>query len=160
MLPPAILRPFRYLARRFSPMLCAPPEMVREDGEPWDKDDIGAFGEKLAAHYLWAHGCGLLRRNYRAPKGGEVDVVCRDGEMLVFVEVKTRTSDRYGRPMDAVDAEKERLIIRGAMNWLRLLDNPEIFFRFDVVEVLLREGEPPKITWVKEAFGLPKSVRY
>ena len=46
------------------------------------------------------------------------------------------------------------------MNWLRLLDNPEIFFRFDVVEVLLREGEPPKITWVKEAFGLPKSVRY
>ena len=80
--------------------------------------------------------------------------------MLVFAEVKTRTSDRYGRPMDAVDAEKESLIIRGAMDWLRLLDRPEIFFRFDVVEVLLPEGRIPNVTWVKEAFGLPKSYRY
>ena len=134
--------------------------MMREDGERRDKDEIGAFGERLAAHYLWAHGCGVLYRNYRAPKGGEVDLVCRDGEMLVFAEVKTRTSDRYGRPMDAVDAEKESLIIRGAMDWLRLLDRPEIFFRFDVIEVLLPDGEIPKVTWVKEAFGLPKSYRY
>ena len=160
MLPPSLLRPFRYLARHYSPLLCAPPEMLREDGERWDKDDIGAFGEKLAAHYLWAHGCGVLYHNYRAPKGGEVDIVCRDGEMLVFAEVKTRTSDRYGRPMDAVDAEKERLIIRGGMHWLRLLDNPEIFFRFDVVEVLLPEGERPEVTWVKEAFGVPKHYRF
>lgn len=134
--------------------------MVAAGGGRWDKDEIGSFGEKLAAHYLWAHGCGILYRNYRASKGGEVDIVCRDGDMLVFAEVKTRTSDRYGRPMDAVDADKERLIIRGGMDWLRLLDRPEIFFRFDVIEILLPEDQPPKVTWVKEAFGLPKNVRY
>lgn len=160
MLPSPFLSPFRYLTRRYSPLLTLPPDMVAADGERWDKDTIGAFGEKLAAHYLWANGCGILYHNYRASKGGEVDIVCRNGDMLVFAEVKTRTSDRYGRPMDAVDADKERLIIRGAMDWLRLLDKPEIFFRFDVIEILLPEGEIPKVTWVKEAFGLPKNVRY
>lgn len=160
MLPATFHRPFRYLARRYSPLLCSPPVMVRDDGEAWDKDDIGAFGERLAAHYLWAHGCGIIYRNYRAAKGGEIDVVCRDGDMLVFAEVKTRRSDLFGRPLDAVDAAKESLIIRGAMDWLRLLDRPEIFFRFDVVEVLLPEGEKPNVTWVKEAFGLPKNYRY
>ena len=81
-------------------------------------------------------------------------------ELLVFAEVKTRTSDRFGRPMDAVDADKERLIIKGGMHWLRLLDDPDIFFRFDVVEVLLRETQPPQVTWVKEAFGAPKHYRF
>ena len=149
----------RYLARRYSPLLNAPPRGRTEDS-PWDKDKIGAYGERLAAHYLWANGCKLLWKNYRAAKGGEVDVVCRDAEILVFAEVKTRSSDRFGRPMDAVDRDKEQLIIRGAMDWLRLLDDQDLFFRFDVVEVILPQGKPPKVTWVKEAFGVPKSYRF
>ncbi|MGK0184324.1 MAG: putative endonuclease [Verrucomicrobiales bacterium] len=160
MMPPSLLYPLRYLTRRYSPLLTTPPDMFDDNGERWDKDVIGAFGEKLAAHYLWAHGCGILYRNYRAPKGGEVDIVCRHSDMLVFAEVKTRTSNRYGRPMDAVDTAKERLITRGAMAWLRLLNRPEIFFRFDVIEIILPENQPPEVTWVKEAFGLPKTYRY
>ena len=154
------MRGLRSLARRFSPLLNKAPRGRRKGAEPWDKDTIGAFGERLAAHYLWAQGCKILYRNYRAAKGGEVDIVCRAAEILVFAEVKTRTSDRYGRPLDAVDQDKERLIIQGAMDWLRLLDNRDIFFRFDVVEIVLPEDEPPKITWVKEAFGVPKSYRF
>lgn len=160
MRPASLLHPLRFLARRYSPLLHAAPPGIGDDGRPWDKDAIGAFGERLAAHYLWAHGCRVLYRNFRAPGGGEVDIVCRDGSLLVFAEVKTRTSDRHGRPMDAVDSDKEHLIIRGGMHWLRLLDNPEIFFRFDVLEVLLLKARPPAVTWVKEAFGVPRSYRF
>jgi putative endonuclease len=153
-------RGLRYLARRYSPLLNAPPRQRRAAPETWDKDKVGAYGERLAARYLWAHGCKVLFRNYSAAKGGEVDIVCRDTDVLVFAEVKTRTSDEFGRPMDAIDKEKEQLIIRGAMDWLRLLDNRDIFFRFDVIEVVLPIDEPPKVTWVKEAFGVPKSYKF
>ena len=71
-------------------------------------------------------GRKLLYRNFRSPKGGEVDLVARDGKVLSFVEVKTRTSEKFGRPLDAVDREKEKLIERGANEWLRLLGTREI----------------------------------
>lgn len=74
--------------------------------------------------------------------------------MLVFVEVKTRRSVEFGAPVEAVDLTKQKLIARGALAWLRLLDHPEINYRFDVVEVLLREDEP-EIHLIRDAFPLP-----
>ena len=113
---------------------------------------IGELGERVAAVYLRGEGRKLLYRNFRGPKGGEVDIVARDGEVLSFVEVKTRTHEEYGRPLDAVDQEKERLIERGADAWLKLLGTREIPWRFDVVEVILKEGELPKVNVVRNAF--------
>lgn len=121
---------------------------------------LGREGERLAADHLARHGHKILRRNFRASHGGEVDLVCRDlrHDELVFVEVKTRTSEDFGRPADAVDAKKRRLILRGAMTWLRMLDMPDITFRFDVVEVVM-EGTP-EIRHIENAFQLPDNYSY
>ncbi|MFT6595385.1 MAG: putative endonuclease [Akkermansiaceae bacterium] len=127
---------------------------------------IGDLGEKIAAKYLQSLGWKLLYRNFRAPKGGEVDLVMRGGDelkLLDFVEVKTRTRRDFGRPMRAVNAEKQALVTRGAMEWLRLLGkevDPEakqdvrrqISWRYDVVEIVLTEGEVPDINLVEQAF--------
>ena len=77
---------------------------------------------------------------------------------LVFAEVKARTSDETGRPADAVDRAKEELIARGARAWLKLLDRPEVKFRFDIVEVVIGAGKP-RINVLKSAFILPEERR-
>jgi len=86
-----------------------------------------------------------------------VDIVCRDKKHseLVFVEVKTRSSEVFGAPAEAVDQKKRRLIIRGAMQWLRMLDKPEITYRFDIVEVLI--GPPVEIRHIENAFPIPSN---
>ena len=121
---------------------------------------LGRAGEKLAARHLQSNGHKILYRNFRAPHGGEVDIVCRDKRHneLVFVEVKTRSSEDFGRPLDAVDRRKRRLILRGAMTWLRMLDMPDIVFRFDVVEVVI--SGPPIIRHIENAFRLPEDYSY
>ena len=93
--------------------------------------EIGDLGEKLACEWLWRSGARVLYRNFRAPKGGEVDLVLRDGSILCFVEVKTRTKRGEGRPLDAVDEAKQALIERGGREWLRLLQSREISSRYD-----------------------------
>lgn len=69
---------------------------------------------------------------------------------LVFVEVKSRTSDAFGPPHFAVTQKKRELIIRGAKEWLRMLDDPRAPYRFDIVEVLMEN--PPRITLLRSAF--------
>ena len=110
------------------------------------------YGELAAASFLRAEGCVILRRNWRPVRGGELDIVCREGECLVFVEVKTRTGNGYGGARRAVNARKRALIRRGAAEWLRLLPEP-VNSRYDVVEVLYREGMPPEFQ------AYPRSIR-
>ncbi len=119
--------------------------------------ETGLLGELLAARHLQEKGRKILRRNHRGPHRGEVDIVARHGDVLTFVEVKTRTSSAFGRPADAVTADKQRLIQRGALDWLRLLGNPRIAIRFDIAEVLLIDGEVPRINLIENAFTLPDS---
>lgn len=108
----------------------------------------------MAARWLWTRGCKILYRNYRGPDGGELDIVCRHGKELAFVEVKTRTSTAYGRPAQAVTLDKQALITRGATAWLKLLGFPEdIKWRYDVAEVLLIPGEKPGVNWIQRAFN-------
>lgn len=120
---------------------------------------LGRRGEKLAAKHLRREGFKVLYRNFRAPRGGEVDIVCRDGDELVFVEVKTRSSRDYGSPASAVNREKQALIARGALAWLRLLDNPDIVFRFDIVEVVINAAGVSYHV-IRGAFQLPEPHRY
>jgi len=120
----------------------------------------GARGERLACRHLRRNGYRVLFRNFRGRTGGEIDLVCRDHDTLVFVEVKTRTREDFGRPIAAVDRQKQKLIARGGLAWLRMLDNPDILFRFDVVEVLLLENTEPRIEIIKNAFQLPAPYIY
>jgi putative endonuclease len=76
------------------------------------------------------------------------------------VEVKTRTREDFGRPLDAVDRDKRKRISRGGLAWLRLLDNPDILFRFDVVEVIIGEGAEPRLELLQNAFGLSEPYIY
>lgn len=123
--------------------------------------ELGRTGENLAARHLRRNGYKVLFRNFRGPHGGEVDIVCRDKKekKLVFIEVKTRTSEEYGRPITAVDQSKQFLIARGALAWLRLLEDQEVPFRFDVVEVVMDQPHPT-LTIVQDAFSLPAPYRY
>ena len=120
---------------------------------------LGARGEKLAAQFLKRSGYKILYRNFRARRGGEVDLVCREDDTLVFVEVKTRSSTDFGRPFEAINIAKRRLISRGALAWLQLLDNPDILFRFDVVEIVL-VAEKPRVELLRDAFRLPAPYIY
>jgi len=120
----------------------------------------GARGEKLACRFLRRHGYKILYRNFRGRRGGEIDIICRDRDTLVFVEVKTRTREDFGRPIAAIDQEQRNRISRGALAWLRLLDNPEILFRFDVVEVLIGDEIKPRIELIRDAFQLPRVYIY
>ena len=105
-------------------------------------------------------GFKILYRNFRGRRGGEIDLVCREGETLVFVEVKTRTREDFGRPLEAVDWRKQLRISQGGLAWLRLLGNPDVFFRFDVVEIVIAGKTPPKIELVRNAFQLTEPYVY
>ena len=120
----------------------------------------GARGEKLACRLLRRSGYKILYRNFKGRSGGEIDIVCRDRDTLVFVEVKARTREDFGRPIAAVDREKQKRISRGGLNWLRMLDNPDILFRFDVVEVIIAEDASPRLELIKNAFPLSKPYIY
>src|SRR2546421_3995427 len=121
---------------------------------------LGTRGENLACGFLKKNGYKILYRNFRGRTGGEIDVVCRDRDTLVFVEVKTRTREDFGRPLDAVDRDKRKRISRGGLAWLRLLDNPDILFRFDVVEVIIAEGAEPRLELLQNAFALSEPYIY
>lgn len=144
----------RWIDRELDRVVVLPGPGTMGDGE-WNAF-VGATGERLAAKHLWRTGRKVLYRNYRPEGGGEVDVVYRERDTLVFGEVKTRTQGEFGDPARAVDRAKEKLVIRGANAWLRELGNPELLFRFDIVEVLLLAGEPPRVRVVENAFTTPQ----
>src|SRR5437660_7948026 len=120
----------------------------------------GVRGEKLACRYLKRNGYKILFRNFRGRSGGEIDVVCRDNDTLVFVEVKTRAAEDFGRPFFAVDRAKQKRISRGALAWLRMLDNPDILFRFDVVEVIIAWDTNRRVELIKNAFTVSRPLLY
>ncbi len=91
-----------------------------------------------------------------------MDIVCRDKtcNTLVFIEVKTRRPTIHGTPAEAVDLAKQKLVARGAMAWLRMLDHPDILFRFDIVEVIIDENSHATFNIIRDAFPLPEPLIY
>lgn len=112
----------------------------------------------MAADYLRHNGFRVLYRNFRSRRGGEIDLVCRDRreKTLVFVEVKTRTTDAFGPPHTAVTQAQQDRIMRGAKEWLRLLNDPRVPYRFDVVEVLIKPK--PKVNLIRGAFEVSDDI--
>ena len=98
--------------------------------------ELGGLGERLAARHLQRRGYRIVTRNFHAP-GGEIDLIALDRGTLVFVEVKTRTDDRFGMPTEAVDEEKRERIKRAAAAFPRSRRVP---IRFDVVALIGAAG--------------------
>ena len=122
---------------------------MSRDGTRISPAEVGERGERIACAWLRARGAKVLYRNFRAPGGGEVDIVAREGKLLLFIEVKTRTSEAFGRPLDAVNREKRELIRRGANEWIRLLGRRDFPWRYDVIEILLLDNEKPRVNRVE-----------
>jgi len=119
----------------------------------------GSLGEHAAKKFLKQQGLKFLAANFRSPRG-EIDLVFRDDDCLVFVEVKTRSSEEWTRPAAAVNAARRRRLSQCALDYLRLAKNPPVKIRFDIVEVLLAEGEVREIRHLPNTFPMSKPFRY
>jgi putative endonuclease len=118
-----------------------------------DRKTLGTEGERAAEKYLRQLRYTILERNYRSPLG-EIDLIALDGETVVFIEVKTRSGEGHGSPLEAVDVRKQRQVGRVAQSFLlrhRLQDRAA---RFDVVGVW-RDGTRIVCELVRNAFDLP-----
>jgi putative endonuclease len=108
----------------------------------------GHDAEAMAATFLEARGLQILERNYRC-RLGEIDLVARDGPTTVFVEVRRRASSAFGGAGASITAAKRMKLLKAAHHYMsRLRTFPQC--RFDA---LLIEGEPPRIEWIRNAFG-------
>jgi putative endonuclease len=115
------------------------------------KDAVGQYGERVAVDYLVAQGMHLLDRNWRC-SAGEIDAIVRDGPAIVFVEVKTRRSNAFGTPAEAVGWAKQARLRRLAAMWLAAsgIRAPEI--RFDLVSVLPQRAGAAGVEHLRSAF--------
>lgn len=119
----------------------------------------GQTGERAAKQYLQKRGLKFLTANFRSDRG-EIDLIFRDEDCLVFVEVKARSSTAWLRPAAAVNAGKRLRLTRCAFDYLRLLKNPPIKIRFDVVEVLLEDRVVIEVRHLPNTFTLSAPYRY
>jgi putative endonuclease len=130
---------------------------------------LGRRGERFALEYLkYRHGYRIVAMNFSVPIGrnlqgasvsGEIDIIAYDGETLVFVEVKTRTSEEVAKAAAAVDRAKQRTIARTALAYRRLLRLKDVSYRFDVVTVVFGDNPSPVITLLKGYFTDRPSAR-
>jgi putative endonuclease len=123
----------------------------------WNAEQrLGRRSEDLAHRYLERKGFTVVARNYRPPSGGgEIDLIARDGGKLVFVEVKSRTSDEFGAPERNVGEEKRAALLRAAHAYARRANAPWQMVRFDIVSVLF--SSPPVIEHFQDAIApVPK----
>ena len=117
-----------------------------------DRAEIGRSAEDIAADFLVAQGLTVVLRNYRR-RGGELDVVACEGDVLVIAEVRTRSTDEFGGAAASVDGWKQHKIIRAATQLLQQRkDLARLRVRFDVIVVRGADSARPTVEWLKHAF--------
>ena len=114
------------------------------------QQQIGASNEKIACRYLLQRGLVLVEKNYYCRRG-EIDLIMRDKDSLVFIEVRYRQSERFGSALESVDFHKQKRLLLTAQHYLQQTQTP-LPSRFDVIAI---SGQKPNISvkWVKNAFG-------
>jgi len=112
----------------------------------------GLQGQQEAEKFLQANGYTILERNYRT-RTGEIDIIARHGTYTVFVEVKLRHGLEHGHPCEAVGAAKQQKIIKTALHYISVMQLGDCDFRFDVVEVLVQNGQA-YARHIVDAFGV------
>jgi putative endonuclease len=115
------------------------------------RQSLGRRGEDLACRFLEEKGYHIIARNYRT-RTGEVDIIARDGAALVFVEVKTRGSKRFGHPFEAVTFRKRQQLTRVALEYISRNAHYDQEARFDVVGIITEGGD--KIELIRNAFDI------
>jgi putative endonuclease len=119
----------------------------------------GDLGERAAKKHLKQLGLKFLTANFESDRG-EIDLIFRDDDCLVFVEVKTRSSEDWIRPAASVNQKKRRHLSQTALDYLALLKNPEIKIRFDIIEVLLQDSAVREVRHLPNTFVMEKPYRY
>ena len=128
------------------------------DSPQFSTSKVGQVGEDLAARFLVGNGYRLVLANFKVPIGrnrrgvsvmGEIDLIAFDENVLCFIEVKTRSSDKFATPLAAVDLRKQRQIIRTAKVYRKTFHLAGINFRYDVVSIILRAKGRPEIELFK-----------
>jgi putative endonuclease len=114
--------------------------------------ELAERGENVAARHLRNKGYKIILRNFRSELG-ELDIIARDGKTLVFVEVKARTSDDVAAPEAAVDAEKQKQVVRVAKQYMTRYGIPQPAHRFDIVAIVWPPGRKPQIEHFENAFS-------
>ena len=119
-------------------------------------NEIGHLGEQLARNYLKEKNFKILESNWKAGRA-EIDIIAMDKETLVFIEVKTRSNDFFGKPETSVSAKKQILVSKAASAYMRKI-NHAWAIRFDVIAVLLKDVTQPEINHFQDSFfpGLRK----
>jgi putative endonuclease len=116
------------------------------------------LGERAAKRHLQKLGLKFLTANFTLGRG-EIDLIFRDHDCLVFVEVKTRSSEAWTRPAAAVNARKRRLLSQCALDYLGQLSDPRIRIRFDIIEVLLTDGQVGQVRHLPNCFSISDPYR-
>lgn len=111
---------------------------------------LGRRGEDLAHRYLQRQGIKVIARNYRPGADSEIDIVAREGDVVVFVEVKARTSAEFGAPDRAIDEEKRRHILRAAQSYSTRAAIDWSQVRFDVISIVF--SKPIQVNHLRDAF--------
>ena len=115
--------------------------------------DTGKLGEKLAAEFLKQRGYNIIETNYRCPEG-EIDIITRQNDCLVFIEVRTKKSLLFGSPEESITAIKKEKIKASAYHYLQSRDNMPPSWRIDVVAIELdQKGKPSRIELIENAVG-------
>jgi putative endonuclease len=132
------------------------PEVKKAVGD-WFKEtpehlQHGRIGEEAARKHLRKLGLKFLTANFGITGKGEVDLIFREEDCLVFVEVKTRSSEDWARPSSAVDRDKRRRLVKMSLAYRRRLPNPYVKYRYDIVEVLLEGGKVHEVRHIPNAF--------
>ena len=114
---------------------------------------LGRRGEIMAWNYLIKHGYKILEKNFRCPIG-EIDVIAEKEKHLIFIEVKTRTDEDFGRPEESVHETKQKKIVKVASFYLKKTKKWDRSIRFEVLAVTLRQTGEPEIRLIENAFTL------
>lgn len=115
--------------------------------------ELGKMGEDAAARNILGNGFRLLARNYRVGRMGEIDIIAREQDTLCFIEVKSRSGNRYGTPAEAVSATKQNTIVRLAQVYAQQNNCYDKPMRFDVIEVYMNPDHSiASISHIKNAF--------
>jgi len=123
----------------------------RTTGVSFFRKILGRDGESLVRKHLKRRGYRILARNYTCPVG-EIDIICLDGQTIVFVEVKTRSSDADAGPEETITRAKQRQLARVARFWLETHGRPQCAYRFDAVGVVMPPGKTPIVSHFVDAF--------
>ena len=116
------------------------------------KKQLGNWGEEAAAEYLIEHGVDIIDKNVRT-QNGEIDIIGKKDGVLVFFEVKTRRSKKFGNPEDAVNTRKQEHIIRSAIEYIQSNLDLDIEWRVDVIAINVDQQNKKNIRWFENAIS-------